>query len=80
MIEISIKVYKGELWSKENKRTKILWGDSLSSLLFVLYMKSLSYKLNIHYSKVSVQNDYEMHACNKMVYHGDDQLEIGTFD
>ncbi|TBT96580.1 reverse transcriptase [Hamiltosporidium magnivora] len=60
-----------------NKR--ILEGDSLSPLLFVLCMDPLSRKLNEKYSKGTIKTDAESHATNHLLFIDDLKLlaEVG---
>ncbi|TBU11225.1 putative reverse transcriptase [Hamiltosporidium tvaerminnensis] len=60
----------------ENKKIDrgILQGDSLSPLLFVLYMDPLSRKLNEKYTKVTVQTDAGSHSTNHLLFIDDLKL------
>ncbi|TBU12858.1 reverse transcriptase [Hamiltosporidium tvaerminnensis] len=54
--------------------SRILQGDSLSPLLFVLCMDPLSRKLNEKYTKVTVQTDAEFHSTNHLLFIDDLKL------
>ncbi|TBU13435.1 reverse transcriptase [Hamiltosporidium tvaerminnensis] len=72
-MKIDISVGPEKIMSKKILR-EILQGDSLSPLLFVLFMDPLSRKLNEKYTKVTVQTDAESHSTNHLLFIDDLKL------
>jgi hypothetical protein len=61
---------------EKNVEGRILHGDCLSHLLFVLCIDPLSRRLNVKYQKVDMKTENNMHTTNHLLFIDDLKLIV----